>query len=308
LDDVNQMISSGKQGVDFKDVLTKVTDRVEILTNMDPGTVSGVTTGFNNIDVFTGGWQKQDLIIVAARPGMGKTSLILKNLLEIARSGDPVGIFSLEMSAEQLATRLVAIDSNLHLNQLLKIGLEKQSYWNEYNQTLGRLAEMNILIDDVPGLTVQQLRVKARQWKRKHGLKCLFVDYIQLMSGDAKSGNREQEISVISRTLKMIAKELDIPVVALSQLSRSVETRGGDKRPKLSDLRESGAIEQDADAVVFIYRPEYYGFDVEPDFADAGANAELIFATNRHGSIEVKGIHWIGDKTKFCDPSEAKPF
>lgn len=302
LDRVNEMLESGGGQIDFKAALQQVVDRVEMLSNQKENELSGITTGFRTIDKFTGGWQPADLIIIAARPGMGKTALILKNLLEISLTGAPVGMFSLEMSIVQLAARLVAINSNFHLSQLIKKGFEKDEYFLTLINVQNAMNSLQIHIDDSAGLSVHQLQMKARMWKRKYGIKALFVDYIQLMNGDSKlGGNREQEISTITRKLKQLAKELNIPVIALSQLSRAVETRGGDKRPRLSDLRESGAIEQDADAVIFIYRPEYYGLEPDSDLSDLGANTELAFAKYRTGSLETKGLWWQGDKTKFMD-------
>lgn len=306
LDQVNDMLTNGSREISFGSALTKVVNRVEMLTNNQGKNIAGVTTGFKTLDSFTGGWMAGDLVVIAARPGMGKTSMILKNVLEIALSGNPVGMFSLEMSIDQLAARLISINSNFHLTQLIKKGFEKDEYFERLVQVQHAMSSLPIYIDDAAGTTISQLAMKARLWKRKHGITALFVDYIQLMSGESSHGNREQEIATISRKLKTIAKELDIPVIALSQLSRSVETRGGDKRPRLSDLRESGAIEQDADTVVFIYRPEYYGHEPDPDMMESGANTEIMFAKYRAGSLETKGLYWQGDKTKFMDVSDVQ--
>ena len=308
LDAINEMLDTGKSTATFADALMQVVERVELLSNKTSTEVVGVTTGFTNVDHFTGGWQESDLVIVAARPGMGKTSLILKNLLEIALNNKAVGMFSLEMSVQQLAARLIAINSNFHLAQLIKKGFEHDRYFNTLNEVVGAMEKLNIYVDDSAGISIQQLQMKARMWKRKYNIQALFVDYIQLMSGDSKNGNREQEISTISRRLKQLAKELNIPVIALSQLSRSVETRGGDKRPRLSDLRESGAIEQDADTVCFIFRPEYYDMQCDPELESLGANTELIFAKYRSGSLETKGLYWQGDKTKFMDPADRQDY
>ena len=301
LDQINEMLETGKSTLDFPAALEQVIKRVELLSSQEDHEIVGVTTGFKTIDKFTGGWQNSDLVIIAARPGMGKTSLILKNLLEIALNGEAVGMFSLEMSIQQIAARLVAINSEFHLSQLIKKGFEHNKYFETLNRVTGAMEKLPILIDDSAGITIQQLQMKARMWKRKNNISALFVDYIQLMSGDDKNGNREREIATISRRLKQLAKELDIPVIALSQLSRQVETRGGDKRPRLSDLRESGAIEQDADTVVFIYRPEYYSLEPEQHLIESGANTEISFAKYRAGSLATKGLWWQGDKTKFMD-------
>lgn len=304
LDQVNDMLTSGQQESTIESAAAKVVARVEMLTNNFGKEIGGVTTGFKTLDNFTGGWQAGDLVVIGARPGMGKTSLILKNILEIAKSGQPVGMFSLEMSTEQLTARLMAIDSEFHLSQLIKKGFEHTKYFPRLLEVQQRIGKLPIFIDDNAGTTISQMTMKARMWKRKHGITALFVDYIQLMSGESAFGNREQEIATISRKLKTIAKELEIPVIALSQLGRSVETRGGDKRPKLSDLRESGAIEQDADTVIFIYRPEYYEIDLSPELVAEGGNTELIFEKYRAGSLERKPLLWIGDKTKFTDVGE----
>lgn len=304
LDTVNAMITLGKQSLSFDDALYKVIERVEMLTNKSDKDLTGVKTGLRNLDTYTGGWQDKDLIVIAARPGMGKTSLILKGISESVLSSEPVGIFSLEMDVQQLVTRMVSINSNLHLTQLLKKGFEKEKYFGSLNEVVNRLTGLPVFIDDTPTLTIHQLCMKARVLKRKNNIKVLYVDYLQLLNGDGKSGNREQEISLISRKLKALAKELNIPVIALSQLSRAVETRGGTKRPMLSDLRESGAIEQDADIVAFIHRPEYYGMEVDDDTAMDGSNSEFIIAKYRGGSVGTLGMYWLGDKTKFMDPED----
>lgn len=308
LDEITDVISLGKTAVTFTDALDHVVKRVEVISNLEPGAVSGISTGFNTVDRFTGGWQNTDLIVIAARPGMGKTALILKNLLEVALKGQAVGMFSLEMSIQQLTTRLVAINSYFHLAQLFRDGFKDEKAEQYFINLLSVTSSMQglpIYIDDNPSITIAELYLKARQWKRQHDIKILFVDYIQLMAGSDKStGNREQEISTISRKLKHLAKELKIPVVALSQLSRSVETRGGSKRPRLADLRESGAIEQDADIVAFIYRPEYYGIELEPEHTEYNANSELIFSKYRQGSLSTVYLYFDANKTKFMDPED----
>ncbi|MFD0763004.1 replicative DNA helicase [Lutibacter aestuarii] len=301
LDKVTEMLSTGSDQISFSAALQKVVNRVEMLSNQKDNELAGVTTGFKTLDKFTGGWQAGDLVIIAARPGMGKTSLILKNLSEIAFNNEAVGMFSLEMSIEQLTARLVAINSEFHLSQLIKKGFEHDRYFQTLHLVQNEMNNLPIYIDDTAGMDIHQMQMKARLWKRKYDIKALFVDYIQLMSGDGKNGNREQEISTISRKLKTTAKELKIPVIALSQLSRAVETRGGNKRPMLSDLRESGSLEQDADTVIFIYRPEYYGFELEEHLMQSGANTEINFAKYRAGSLATKGLYWQGDKTKFMD-------
>lgn len=304
IDHINDSINTGETVVTFPTAIDMVVKRIEMLSTLQGEKVSGVPTGFRKIDEFTGGWQNSDLIILGARPGMGKTSFVLKNVSEVARKGMSVGFMSLEMSIEQLAARIVAINTNFHLTQILKKGFEKDEYFITLQSSLPMMKDFPIYVDDRPGLTITQVMSKARTWKRKYDIKILFIDYLQLMSGNADSKmNREQEISTISRRLKHLAKELNIPVIALSQLSREVETRT-DKRPRLSDLRESGSIEQDADIVMFLFRPEYYGMPLSPELKDMNANSELIFAKYRQGSLETKGLYFIGDKAKFIDPTE----
>ena len=234
--------------------------QIEEVKNKEGG-ISGVPSGFQDLDKVTSGWQKSDLVILAARPGMGKTAFVLSTARNTAvQFNKPVAVFSLEMSSVQLVNRLIASESGIAAEKLRKGNLEDHE-WIQLNQKITQLSEAPIFIDDTPALTIFELRAKCRRLKKQHDVELIIIDYLQLMhaGGSQKSGNREQEISTISRSLKSIAKELDVPIIALSQLSRAVETRGGDKRPMLSDLRESGAIEQDADIVCFIYRPEYYG-------------------------------------------------
>jgi replicative DNA helicase len=220
-----------------------------------------------------------------------------------------VGFISLEMSEEQLTARSVAIDTNFHLKQLVLKGFEKPEYFNRYTEHQERMNQYPFYIDDSGKTDIADVVISAKTMKRKHGIKLLIIDYLQLMTDSKTKGNRETEISNISRRLKRLAKELDIPVIALSQLSRAVETRGASKRPMLSDLRESGSIEQDADMVQFLYRPEYYKIEMDVDdydecFHDAiskGANAEVIVAKYRGGSLSTILLKWVGDKTKFVD-------
>ncbi|MDP5043492.1 MAG: replicative DNA helicase, partial [Leeuwenhoekiella sp.] len=235
--------------------------KIEEISNKEG--LSGVPSGFDRLDKLTSGWQPSDLIIVAARPGMGKTALTLSMARNIAvGQGIPVAFFSLEMASVQLITRLISSETGLSSEKLRTGKLEKHE-WEQLNVKVKSLEKAPLFIDDTPSLSIFDLRAKARRLASQHGIKMIIIDYLQLMTagGSQKNGNREQEISMISRNLKALAKELMVPVIALSQLSRAVETRGGSKRPLLSDLRESGAIEQDADIVSFIYRPEYYKID-----------------------------------------------
>jgi replicative DNA helicase len=309
LDALNEQISSGRKNITYAEGLDLVEKRVEFLTNKSPEEVTGARTGFKVIDQFTGGYQPGELIIDAARPGMGKTAKMLKCALENARIGHSVGIISAEMSAVQLITRTVAIDTNFHLTQLTKKGFEKDEYFITLNSHKHRMKEFPIFIDDAASPDIRNVQATLRMWKRKYDIKIAIVDYLQLLSDKTKSGNREQEIASISRKLKGLAKELEIPVIALSQLSRAVETRGSSKRPMLSDLRESGSIEQDADMVCFLYRPEYYNIEVDEELLEMGANTEIIFAKYRGGAPGTTiGLHWDGSKTKFEDPAVLSQF
>ncbi|MAZ29019.1 MAG: replicative DNA helicase [Cytophagaceae bacterium] len=265
--------------------------------------LSGVPTGFDKLDKLTSGWQPSDLIIVAARPGMGKTALTLSMARNIAvGQGIPVAFFSLEMASVQLITRLISSETGLSSEKLRTGKLEKHE-WEQLNVKVKDLEKAPLFIDDTPSLSIFDLRAKARRLSSQHGIKMIVIDYLQLMTagGSSKNGNREQEISMISRNLKALAKELDVPVIALSQLSRAVETRGGSKRPLLSDLRESGAIEQDADIVSFIYRPEYYKIDEwdDEERSPTQGQAEFIVAKHRNGGLENIRLKFIGELGKF---------
>jgi len=269
------------------------------------GKLRGLPSSFTHLDRVTGGWQKSNLIILAARPGMGKTAFVLsmaRNMVVEQRK--PVAFFSLEMSAADLIMRLVSAETGIRNDKLRHANLTN-SEWGELVEKLTALTDAPLYLDDTPGLSIFELRAKCRRMKQQYDIECVIIDYLQLMSGggDAK-GNREQEISNISRSLKNLSKELNIPVIALSQLNRSVESRNvKSKRPQLSDLRESGAIEQDADLVLFIYRPEYYGlatFDDDENTPSAGL-AELIIAKNRNGRTSDIRLRFIAEQAKFCD-------
>ena len=268
--------------------------------------LSGIPSGFAMLDKITSGWQPSDLIIIAARPGMGKTAFVLSMARNIAIDfGQPVAIFSLEMASVQLITRLISSETGLSSEKLRTGKLEKHE-WEQLSVKVKNLEKAPLFIDDSPSLSIFDLRAKARRLASQHGIKLIIVDYLQLMTAGGSNGkgigNREQEISTISRNLKALAKELSIPVIALSQLSRAVETRSTtSKRPMLSDLRESGAIEQDADIVSFIYRPEYYKlteWDDEEQSPTQG-QAEFIIAKHRNGSLENIRLKFIGNLGKF---------
>jgi replicative DNA helicase len=276
--------------------------KIEEISNKEG--LSGIPSGFDKLDKLTSGWQPSDLIIVAARPGMGKTALTLSMARNIAvNSNNAVAFFSLEMSSVQLITRLISSETGLSSEKLRTGKLEKHE-WEQLNVKVKALEKAPLFIDDTPSLSIFDLRAKARRLASQHKIRLIIIDYLQLMTagGSQKGGgNREQEISTISRNLKALAKELDVPVIALSQLSRAVETRGGSKRPILSDLRESGAIEQDADIVSFIYRPEYYKIDEwdDEERTPTQGQAEFIVAKHRNGGLENIRLKFVGALGKF---------
>ena len=282
-------------------LIKKAIEQIEETKN-NKGNFSGVQSGLTELDRITAGWQKSDLIIIAARPAMGKTALVLTMARNAAVDfGKPVAVFSLEMSSLQLVTRLIASESEIKSEKLKKGNLEEHEF-QQLNDKIKKIAEAPLFIDDTPGLSVFELRAKARRLKEQHKIELIIVDYLQLMTaGGEGKGNREQEIATISRSLKGLAKELEIPVIALSQLSRALETRGGNKRPQLSDLRESGAIEQDADMVIFIHRPEYYNVTEDEAGNSTIGVAELIVAKHRNGPIDSAKTRYIGQFTKFID-------
>jgi len=277
-------------------------NKIEAVSNKEG--LSGVASGFNKIDKLTAGWQESDLVIIAARPGMGKTALSLSMASNIAINGKiPLAFFSLEMSSIQLITRMISSETGLDANKLRTGKLEKHE-WEQLNVRVKNLENAPLYIDDTPSLSIFDLRAKARRLVSQKGVKIIIVDYLQLMTAGAniKTGNREQEISTISRNLKALAKELKIPVIALSQLSRMVEGRTS-KRPLLSDLRESGAIEQDADIVSFIYRPEYYKIDQWDDNerSSTEGEAEFIVSKHRNGGLGNIRLRFISQLAKFED-------
>lgn len=275
--------------------------QVEELGKKEDG-VSGVPTGFTALDKVTSGFQSSDMIVLAARPGMGKTAFVLSLTRNSAVDFNiPVAVFSLEMSSLQLVNRLIAAETELDAEKLKKGNLQSHE-WEQLNAKVGALSNAPIFIDDTPALSVFELRAKCRRLKAQHDIQMVIIDYLQLMTaGGDKGGNREQEISTISRSIKSIAKELHVPVIALSQLSRAVETRGGDKRPQLSDLRESGAIEQDADMVMFIYRPEYYNIDEDEEGNPTAGTGEIIIAKHRNGALENVKLKFINRLAKFTN-------
>ena len=302
-------IADGNIRKDFDKMSTLIKlaiEQIEKAKNSEDG-LSGIQSGLTSLDRLTSGWQKSDLVIIAARPAMGKTALVLTMARNAAvEFNHPVAIFSLEMSSLQLVTRLIASETELSSEKLKKGTLEEYEF-AQLNDKIKKISEAPIFIDDTAGLSIFELRAKARRLKEKQGIELIIIDYLQLMVGssDGKGGgNREQEISFISRSLKGLAKELNVPILALSQLSRAVETRGGDKRPVLSDLRESGAIEQDADLVMFIHRPEYYNVTQDAEGNDTRGVAELIVAKHRNGPVDSVKTKYIAHLTKFADLDE----
>ncbi len=282
-------------------LITKAIKEIEAAKEHDE-MITGVPSGFVDLDRCTGGWQKSDLIILAARPGMGKTSFVLSMARNAAVDfKKSIAIFSLEMANLQLVNRLISAETELPLEKLRRGSLAPYE-WQQLNTKIESLVEAPIFIDDTPAINIFELRAKCRRLKMQHDIQMVIIDYLQLMSGagaDGKQGNREQEISTISRGLKSLAKELNIPVIALSQLSRAVETRGGTKRPQLSDLRESGAIEQDADLVTFIYRPEYYDILEDEEGKSLRGIGEIIIAKHRNGPLENVPLRFISKFAKF---------
>ncbi len=265
--------------------------------------LSGVPSGFSQLDRLTSGWQPSDLIIVAARPSMGKTAFVLSMARNIAVNHErPIAFFSLEMSSLQLVNRLIVAETQLPSDKIRNGRLEDYQ-WQQLEYKIKDLEQAPIYIDDTPAISIFELRAKCRRLKQKYNIQAVVIDYLQLMTSGQNSsyGSREQEVSTISRSLKSIAKELNVPILALSQLNRSVEMRSGNKRPQLSDLRESGAIEQDADLVLFIHRPEYYGLDVDEEGNSLKGIAEIIVAKHRNGPIGDVQLKFVRDFAKFSD-------
>ncbi len=289
------------------ELVMKTLENLEEMRGKDSN-VTGIASGITDLDKNTAGFHKTDLVIIAARPAMGKTALTLTLARNIAiRFNEPVAFFSLEMAAVQLTQRMIVSESELDA-QKVRTGRLEEYEWKQLITRIGNLSKAPIFIDDTPGLSIFDLRAKARRLKAEKGISIIIIDYLQLMAGPSnKAGNREQEIAAISRSLKEIAKELDVCVIALSQLSRAVESRGGDKRPVLSDLRESGSIEQDADIVMFLYRPDYYGFETDDEGNSTIGMAELIIAKQRNGPTGTVKMQFVGKYGKFSDWGHGGP-
>lgn len=280
--------------VPIRQVVLNAIEKIE-KASRSQGSVTGIPTGFIDLDYKMSGFQPSDLILVAARPSMGKTAFVLNIAQYMAFHNDvTAAIFSLEMSKEQLVNRLLALESKVD-SQNIRTGNLEDEEWAKLIEGANIIGKSNLIIDDKPGISISELRSKCRKYKMEHNLGVIFIDYLQLMTGSGRSESRQQEISEISRSLKALARELNVPVVALSQLSRAVEQRP-DHRPMLSDLRESGAIEQDADVVMFIYRDDYYNKDSENKNI-----AEIIIAKQRNGPIGTVNLVWLPNYTKFVN-------
>lgn len=292
-----------KNYADASTIMRATIEELEKKKNNKDG-LTGVASGFTALDRITSGWQNTELTIIAARPAMGKTAFVVSAMRNAAVEwGIPVAMFSLEMSATQLMLRLISAEAEIDSNKLRKGKLENHE-WVQLHQKIKNLSSAPIYIDDTPALSILEMRAKCRRLKAQFDIGLVIIDYLQLMtaeSGGGGKGNREQEIAAISRAMKNLAKEINVPVIALSQLSRAVETRGGDKRPQLSDLRESGSIEQDADMVMFLYRPEYYKITQDEQGNSTEGVGEVIIAKNRSGDVDTVKLKFIGKYTKFTD-------
>ncbi len=293
---VFQLLQSRNSGdyVSIKETVIKTLEKIE-LASRTKGNVTGIATGFYDLDYMTAGLQPSDFILIGARPSMGKTALVLNLAEYIAiRNNIPIAIFSLEMSREQLMNRMFAMEARVDL-QKLRTGDLSDSDWEKLIESAGVIGKSGLIIDDTPGISIGELRSKCRKYKLEHNLSLVIIDYLQLMTGNGRTDSRQQEISEISRSLKALAREIHAPVIAISQVNRACETRP-DHRPMMSDLRESGSIEQDADVIMFLYRDEYYNKD-----SDKKGIAEIIIAKQRNGSIGTVNLAWLPTLTKFAN-------
>jgi replicative DNA helicase len=309
--DVSFEVSQGNIKKDYRNISSVMQEAINEIDELrgKEGGLTGIPSGFSKLDRVTSGFQKSDLIIIAARPGMGKTAFVLSvarnACLSNTETPRAVAIFSLEMSSKQLANRMISAEAEIESDKLKK-GILADHEWQQLNSKIAKLSEAPIFIDDTPAISVFELRAKCRRLKQQNNIQMIIIDYLQLMRGDDsnnKNGNREQEVSYISRSLKALAKELNIPVIALSQLSRLVESRS-DKKPMLSDLRESGQIEQDADMVIFCYRPEYYGietYEVGAETFQCHGLMMLLIAKHRNGGLGEIPLKFIHEQAKIAD-------
>lgn len=300
---VFQLVQKGHKAdnyVPIRQVVMNAMDKIEMAAR-NRGSVTGIPTGFLDLDYRTAGLQPSDLVLIAARPSMGKTAFMLNLARNVAFKRDlPMAIFSLEMSKEQLINRMFSMESNVD-SQKLRTGQLNDQDWERLIESAGVIGKSGLIIDDTPGISITELRSKCRKYKLEHGLSIVMIDYLQLMTGSGRTDSRQQEISDISRSLKALARELSVPVIALSQLSRAVEQRP-DHRPMLSDLRESGAIEQDADVVMFLYRDDYYNHDSEKK-----GITEIIIAKQRNGPIGMVELAWLPEYQKFANLEHRQP-
>lgn len=296
-------IASGnikKETSQIKDVISEAIRNIEEAGKREDG-LSGVPSGFSELDRVTSGWQRSDMVVIAARPSMGKTAFVLSMMRNMAVVyKQPVALFSLEMSSVQLVNRLIVGETGLSSDKI-KTGKLTSAEWVQLEVKIKDLTEAPIFIDDTPAITIFELRAKLRRLKATHDIQLAVIDYLQLMSGSGDAQSREQEVSTISRGIKAVAKELNIPILALSQLNRGVELRGGDKRPMVSDLRESGAIEQDADIIIFIHRPERYGILEDEEGNSTVGKAEIIVAKHRNGAVCDVILRFISEQARFTD-------
>ena len=298
------------EATDVADLVDMAQKQVFEIAGKRADGLSGVPSGFTALDEVTSGWQPSDLVIIAARPSMGKTAFVLSMTRNMAvNHNQPVALFSLEMSSVQLVNRLIASETELG-SEKIRNGKLTEEEWQQLHSKIKALIKAPIYVDDTPALSIFELRAKCRRLQQRYGIKVLIIDYLQLMTAGADMrGNREQEVSMISRQLKIIAKELNIPVIALSQLNRGVEQRTGDaKKPMLSDLRESGAIEQDADMVLFIHRPERYGIMEDSMGNSLKGIADIIIAKHRNGAVGEIQLRFRNELAQFCDLEEVSPF
>ena len=300
---VFQLVQKGHKAdnyVPIRQVVMNAMDNIDMAAR-NRGSVTGIPTGFLDLDYRTAGLQPSDLVLIAARPSMGKTAFMLNLARNVAFKRDlPMAIFSLEMSKEQLINRMFSMESNVD-SQKLRTGQLDDQDWERLIESAGVIGKSGLIIDDTPGISITELRSKCRKYKLEHGLSIVMIDYLQLMTGSGRTDSRQQEISDISRSLKALARELSVPVIALSQLSRAVEQRP-DHRPMLSDLRESGAIEQDADVVMFLYRDDYYNHDSEKK-----GITEIIIAKQRNGPIGTVELAWLPEYQKFANLEHRQP-
>lgn len=290
-----------KQTSPIGSVVEEALDQIEAASK-NTEELSGIPSGFSNLDRITSGWQKSDLVILAARPSMGKTAFALNIARNVAVNSKPIAFFSLEMSSIQLVKRMISTEAEIK-QEKIKTGQLEDWEWQQLESRLPQLTNAPLFIDDTPGLSIFELRAKCRRLSREHGIQMIIIDYLQLMNAVGQQ-SREQEVSIISRSLKAIAKELDVPVIALSQLNRSVTSRQGEKRPMLSDLRESGAIEQDADIVIFIHRPEALGITEYEDGSPSIGMADIIIAKHRNGATADVRMRFEGQFARFTDYDE----